>query len=229
MPAWPPRWPPRWPRACSRRAARGGRARGHHRRGRDPGQLSGTGPITFATGKLDTGYLPGLVAAVERGAPAAAGHRHLPARRLRRAARPAGREPPGPQRCLRRDEPGRGLDRRVRRRTAGSARSARSLAAARPTSCARRWTRPPMTASCGRSRSPATPACCTTARTWSRRPAGDLGAAGPRRARRSRRGITWRGYAGQFAAYEGLTVNFAEAVQSAGGSHPVPGRRRGPR
>jgi len=31
------------------------------------------------------------------------------------------------------------------------------------------------------------------------------------------------GYGGQFQAYEGLTVNFAEAVQSAGGSLPEPG------
>jgi multiple sugar transport system substrate-binding protein len=34
------------------------------------------------------------------------------------------------------------------------------------------------------------------------------------------------GYAGQFAAYEGLTVNFAEAVQSAGGSILSPGGTR---
>jgi multiple sugar transport system substrate-binding protein len=34
------------------------------------------------------------------------------------------------------------------------------------------------------------------------------------------------GYAGQFAAYEGLTVNFAEAVQSAGGSILSPSGRR---
>ena len=57
--------------------------------------------------------------------------------------------------------------------------------------------------------------------------AGHLGAAGQRRPGRSRRGTTWPGYAGQFAAYEGLTVNFAEAVQSAGGSILSPGRQPG--
>ena len=35
------------------------------------------------------------------------------------------------------------------------------------------------------------------------------------------------GYAGQFLAYEGLTVNFAEAVQSAGRADPQPGRHEG--
>jgi multiple sugar transport system substrate-binding protein len=34
-----------------------------------PGRLSGIGPITFATGKLDTGYLPGLIAEWNRAHP----------------------------------------------------------------------------------------------------------------------------------------------------------------
>ena len=58
----PPRWPPPWPPACSRRAARRRPRPRPPPAGATRASISGTGPITFATGKLDTGYLAGLVA-----------------------------------------------------------------------------------------------------------------------------------------------------------------------
>ena len=51
---------------------------------------------------------------LERQPPRPAGHPAVPARRGQRPARPAGRQPAGHSRCLRRHRPGRGLDGRVR-------------------------------------------------------------------------------------------------------------------
>ena len=121
------------------------------------------------------------------------------------------------QRPLRRARPGRGLDGGVRRQRLDHPPGARVVPARQVPAAGRGHGDLPGQALGGPVHEQRR-ACSTTARIWSKQSRRqDLGGASRASPRRCTKKHDIGGYAGQFLAYEGLTVNFSEAVQSAGG------------
>jgi len=187
------------------------------RAGADPTQasISGTGPITFATGKLDTGYLPGLV-------------------RQWNAAHPRQRVTviylPDDS-----DEQHAQLAANLQARS--SVYDVMSLDVVWTAEfAANGWISPvsPRNVPLGDFLRPAVETATYDGKLWAVPFISNAGLLYYRKDLIAVPPVTWAqlardaqsiaprhdlaGYAGQFAAYEGLTVNFAEAVQSAGGS-----------
>src|SRR6185437_7630514 len=190
-----------------RRAGRPGHGRGRHR----PDHLRHRqGQLQLAPGR-DRRLEP--APSGPEGDPAAA------ARGGERPAGPAGREPPGQERPVRRHRHGCHLDCRVRLERLDHPAAAGPVPARRIPQACRRHRHVPGPALRGTRLQQRGPAVLPQGHPGQggRAAAQDLG---PAAAARHHAGAQARlyGYAGTFAPDEGLTVNFASAVQSAGGS-----------
>ena len=171
------------------------------------------GPITYVPGKDNSNVAP-RHREVERRPPQREGHAQGAVRRGRPAARRPGAAPPGQGPQLRHRHGRRGLDGRVRRQ--GMAAAPDGQYRAGPPSCSG----PPVKAATYNGKlyaapPPATVACSTTARTWSRPRRRHWDEMWPMCSIAKKNGMDC--FAGQFAKYEGLTCNATEAINTFGG------------
>ena len=101
-------------RRCRAPADHGVRGRRRSARAGSAPSTNGIGPITLAIGKDNAGWLQGVITGWNKLYPEPEGHPAAAPRGLQRPAGPAGREPAGQERRVRRHRHGRHLDRGVR-------------------------------------------------------------------------------------------------------------------